>query len=232
MAEALYALPKEVAQNLQRSEKVPGLMKLRVAAQLLERHIGAEYTGAAFKDIRPFRTARGKPYLPGSNVEFNISHEDEIIAFGVSRGTDTIGVDLVSTTTSNGWEDRWLDGFRAAFSSAEWQGIHASDNPEVAFYVYWALKEAYLKATGEGISDNMAVGEAAVGPLDSKEFFDSGILGPFAIRRQGVSTGLYGRVYRLRDSVYAAVVSPRLLNEGCEVIQLDYDHVSIHFRLT
>jgi 4'-phosphopantetheinyl transferase len=109
-------------------------------------------------DIDPERLffesdSRGKPHLK-NNPEvsfpyFNLSHSRDMMVLGVSI-KQPIGVDVEYIRTR-------VDIFRLAkrfFSPAEFMDIKTAPQ-ELAkqkFYQYWTLKEAYLKATGDGIS--------------------------------------------------------------------------------
>jgi 4'-phosphopantetheinyl transferase len=94
---------------------------------------------------------RGKPYLapPVQGLQFNLSHSGELalLAFGCAR---EVGVDIERR--------RAVQDLRAlaelSFSREEyaaWCALSPGDQPG-AFFSCWARKEAFIKATGEGIS--------------------------------------------------------------------------------
>jgi len=84
-------------------------------------------------------------------VEFNLSHSDDLALVAVARAHQ-LGVDL----------ERWSEGVEHLelaerfFSPAERDALralaHAPDLVEAGFFAAWTRKEAYLKATGHGIS--------------------------------------------------------------------------------
>lgn len=105
--------------------------------------------------------ARGKPRLSkGVGLEFNLSHCRGLVACAVSQRI-ALGIDVERLDPNIS-----LDLARTCFASAEQAWLHGL--PETAkatgFYVLWTLKEAYIKATGLGLSQ----------PLDAFAFhFDS-----------------------------------------------------------
>lgn len=107
--------------------------------------------------------ARGKPYLtmpPGGALRFNVSHSGELALVAFTHGRE-IGVDIERR--------RPLDDLRSlartSFSAREYATLcslpprdHAS-----AFFACWSRKEAFIKATGEGVSQ-LGDFDVSVGP--------------------------------------------------------------------
>jgi 4'-phosphopantetheinyl transferase len=94
----------------------------------------------------------GKPYLAEPETDgplrFNISHSGELALVAVARGRE-VGVDveaLHDRRSVEGIAERW-------FTDAEVAELSELGEAErlAAFYRLWARKEAYLKATAEGI---------------------------------------------------------------------------------
>ncbi len=93
-------------------------------------------------------TPRGKPYLKSSiPIQFNVSHSNElgILAFG---WTDPIGVDVEYQRDMSDWV-QLADRF---FSPQEAQTVRRAPQQQQTFFQLWTAKEAYLKATGEGLA--------------------------------------------------------------------------------
>jgi 4'-phosphopantetheinyl transferase len=97
--------------------------------------------------------ARGKPSLSGeferSGIRFNISHSKGLALMAFTRGRE-LGVDIECINRSIEAEDI-ADHY---FSPTEVKALFALP-PEVrreAFFNCWTRKEAYIKATGEGLS--------------------------------------------------------------------------------
>ncbi len=93
----------------------------------------------------------GRLYLPKSNLYFNVSHTDSSWLLGFSFG-GKIGVDLEKLA---GNED--LTSLIAyAFSSIEADYCNGG-NLQERFLEIWTLKEAFLKAAGVGLVDNLGL---------------------------------------------------------------------------
>ena len=95
----------------------------------------------------------GRPYVAKPKafqyIKFNISHTDGLVALVVSRTCET-GIDVEN-------HDSNLDVYRLARSclspieARTVEGLLGNDAIR-AFYYFWTLKEAYLKARGRGLS--------------------------------------------------------------------------------
>ncbi|HLO86981.1 MAG TPA: 4'-phosphopantetheinyl transferase HetI [Nostocaceae cyanobacterium] len=113
---------------------------------ILGRYLGVEAAQVEFEYQQ-----RGKPLLGGrfadSGLYFNLSHSQDLGLLGVSRRA--IGVDLEYMRQMSDLEalaerfflEREVEVVRS-LSSVQQQEV---------FFRYWTCKEAYLKATGEGI---------------------------------------------------------------------------------
>ncbi len=123
-----------------------------IAARAQLRMILARYVG-----IDPYALvfsygSRGKPFLAQASkppLKFNLSHSGELALVAVTRDRD-IGVDLEEVRSfddAGGLAERF-------FSPQENAVLRAL--PETArleaFFCCWTLKEAYVKATGDGLA--------------------------------------------------------------------------------
>ena len=90
----------------------------------------------------------GKPLLVGHpDIHFNLSHCREAVACVVSRRP--VGIDVESV-------GRYKESVaRYTMNDEELAMIEAAERPEVAFIRLWTMKEARLKLTGEGITDDL-----------------------------------------------------------------------------
>jgi 4'-phosphopantetheinyl transferase len=89
------------------------------------------------------------PAHAGSNVTFNISHSGEIALFAFTRGRE-IGVDVEQVR-----RDSDLEAIARRFFSAHEQkqlAAFPAEEKVEAFFRCWTRKEAYIKATGDGLS--------------------------------------------------------------------------------
>ena len=81
-------------------------------------------------------------------LHFNVSHTRGLVALAVTRG-HRLGVDVerVTRTVMDGVADRH-------FAAAEVRDLRArpADEQATAFFEYWTLKEAYIKARGMGLA--------------------------------------------------------------------------------
>lgn len=87
----------------------------------------------------------GKPYFPEHpEVQFNVSHSGSYVACVVSCRESGVDIQEIRPEKAN------VAG--RYFSRWEQEYIRQSENPEKAFIEIWALRESYLKKTGEGLA--------------------------------------------------------------------------------
>ncbi len=107
----------------------------------------------------------GKPRLgrdcAGAELRFNLSHSRSRVALALAHGRD-VGIDIE-------WIDArrdWVPLAARIFSPrelAEWHALAPSQQP-AAFFQGWTRKEAYLKATGAGLTDALPAIEVTLAP--------------------------------------------------------------------
>lgn len=111
------------------------------------RHLLAARLGEQPQALVFATAARGKPFLPGSDLHFNLSHSEDRAALAVSS-LASLGIDLERFDRKVD-----LDGLsRRCFRPAEiarFAGMSAAEKQKAFFWV-WTAKEARMKATGEG----------------------------------------------------------------------------------
>ena len=88
----------------------------------------------------------GKPYLPGEDIYFNLSHAGTFAVCAVSCAPVGCDVELIRA---------YLPAVARRFDPAEARLLE--EEPDEArraelFFRLWTLKESYMKAVGEGIS--------------------------------------------------------------------------------
>jgi 4'-phosphopantetheinyl transferase len=114
-------------------------------------------------------SSRGKPTLikdiNPDKLEFNVSHSEELAIYGITRDR-LIGVD-VEYNRAMGDAEQLAKRF---FCPQEYEIIRSLNSPEKeqTFFQLWTAKEAYLKATGEGISgglDQIVVSLETINPF-------------------------------------------------------------------
>lgn len=120
----------------------------RQSRALLRRILGALLKRAP-ADL-PIRAGpRGKPYIPGGPLAFNLSHSGPLLLLGITRGT-ALGVDVEIERPR-----ALLEGLIRRCYAREEQADFAGLDPlarQRRFHVGWTIKEAYLKAIGQGIA--------------------------------------------------------------------------------
>ena len=92
------------------------------------------------------RNEYGKPLLPNTDIEFNVSHSRDRLLIAVTSGR-SLGVDIEFRRNGikmDAIADRW-------FAPAEREFFQGLEDPEIGFFDIWAKKEAYVKALGTGI---------------------------------------------------------------------------------
>lgn len=117
------------------------------------RAILSQYLGADQSHLQFSYGQRGKPRLAaefdGDTLRFNLAHSHELALYAFVRDRE-IGIDLEYIRPLSDAEEiaAW------AFSRHENAALEAL--PECkkieAFFSYWTCKEAYIKATGDGLS--------------------------------------------------------------------------------
>lgn len=112
----------------------------------------------------------GKPFLRSpvtvQDLHFNISHSGGQIVIALCNGR-RVGVDIERVVS----EADWLSVARTQYSVAEVSYLMSlpMEQRASAFYRLWTCKEAFLKATGQGLNDNIAEIEVRLHPGQDPE---------------------------------------------------------------
>ena len=95
---------------------------------------------------------RGKPKLPNTNLQFNVSHSQDIALYSITKN-NLIGIDI-EYLRSNVECSKIAERF---FNGIEYRIINnlSQDKQARTFFQFWTMKEAYLKATGEGLGGGL-----------------------------------------------------------------------------
>lgn len=120
-----------------------------IVARARLRHLLAARLDTTPETIRFSYGARGKPSLRGSEWRFNVSHCGDLAVFAFCRHRE-VGVDVESVRPL---ED--ADAIAARFFSprenAEYRSLQPAHRPR-GFFNCWTRKEAFIKATGDGLA--------------------------------------------------------------------------------
>ncbi len=145
--------------------------RFTVARGILRTLLG-RYLGRSAADLVFGQAGRGKPVLttPGGHGQmcFNVSHSDGRALFAFARGVE-VGIDLEAGARLG--ED-WPLIARRVFSAREQAELSsvAPAHRRAAFLDGWTRKEAYLKATAQGIVDGLTSIEVTLDPARPAAF--------------------------------------------------------------
>jgi len=136
-----------------------------VAARAWLRRLLGAYLGCDAKELTFSYSEKEKPALSGShasrNLEFNVSHSGTVALLAFGRGRQ-IGVDVEQIKT-----DFEVEAIAHRFFSAhEREQLSACVPPgrHAAFFRCWTRKEAYIKATGAGLSLPLSQFDVSIAP--------------------------------------------------------------------
>lgn len=122
---------------------------LSAAAWMLLKYGLENEFGVCLSDLEIQTGTHGKPYFAGDEgLEFNLSHSHHGIAAALSRRP--VGTDLQKILPYN---ERLADRI---CSEREKKLLKSAENPAKTLYSIWAMKESYVKFTGEGMTGNFA----------------------------------------------------------------------------
>ena len=122
-----------------------------VAAHALLRFALSQQAGGPPQNWRFATAERGKPYLidPPRDLRFSMTHTRGMVAVAVTEGVE-IGVD-VEPANRRAESMKLADRFFAPEETAMLRALEG-DARRDAFFAIWTLKEAVVKATGEGLA--------------------------------------------------------------------------------
>lgn len=182
-----------------------------LAGRALVRAFVARTRGGSPQAVSIREGPRGKPRLAAdqeseTDLEFNIAHTANVVVAAFSR-THSVGIDVETLDRT-----RNLDGLaERVLTGAEWDRWHSlAANAQPAFFFrVWTCKEAFLKATGQGLQRAPRTVECAfdggtvVGLRDVADYQPSSA--PDAAERWAV------RPFSVTDRVLGAVVRAEAL---------------------
>ena len=146
-------LSKSEVQKVQRYRHPQGQHDALIT-RLFIRSVLALYTEQDAQDLQFAITAHGKPELCNSSlpIRFNLSHSNNLIICAVCLNHD-IGCDVESLARKINIESI----AKRYFSAHEYQSLQmlSPAAQKTRFFEYWTLKEAFVKATGLGISQGL-----------------------------------------------------------------------------
>jgi len=134
------------------------------------RSILAHYLNVAPQNIKFTYLPQGKPILANCHqtcLEFNVSHSHNLALYAISESNQAVGIDLeiirpISSVLS--LAQRFFTPKEVAYITAL-----PPHQQTVTFLQFWTAKEAYLKATGEGLKGLQNI-ELTISATDSNQF--------------------------------------------------------------
>jgi 4'-phosphopantetheinyl transferase len=127
-----------------------------IAARVMLRWLLAGYTGAPAQSLQFHEGPFGKPSLASAagraDIQFNVSHCEDVALFAF-RLHECVGIDLERVRELQD-ADELVNRFFSRRENLEYQHLEPALKPQ-AFFNLWTRKEAFLKATGEGIGERL-----------------------------------------------------------------------------
>ncbi|XP_014221736.1 L-aminoadipate-semialdehyde dehydrogenase-phosphopantetheinyl transferase [Trichogramma pretiosum] len=135
--------------------------KAALVGRLLTRKFIKEASGLPYNEICVTRDVNNKPIFEHHSVpklNFNVSHQGSLTVFAGETRKVNIGVDVMKLEYTGGKSiDEFFKIMNRQFTDNEWKvikGCSSSTNQDKIsrFCRHWALKEAYTKALGMGLT--------------------------------------------------------------------------------
>ena len=115
-----------------------------IAGRGFLRSLLAHYLNTAPSTLEFHYGSYGKPFLKDSPIQFNLAHSQHLALYAVTRDR-AVGIDIEQVRVVD-----QLEGLvQRFFLPSEAQAIQSQP---ALFFQYWTCKEAFLKATGTGLS--------------------------------------------------------------------------------
>jgi 4'-phosphopantetheinyl transferase len=144
---------RERADRYRHQKSKHAFVRVRSALRVLLGH----YLGHPAESVRFDLGEKGKPRLAGTapnrGLVFNVSHSAEWALIALALDT-ALGVDVErirAMTHMEGMAERCL-----SVTELTWWETLPESQREAAFFSFWSCKEAFVKATGEGITLGLA----------------------------------------------------------------------------
>jgi phosphopantetheinyl transferase (holo-ACP synthase) len=122
---------------------------LSVLGNYITHRLLAHYTEIESIHEQLYANEYGKPLIAHPSLHFNLSHTHQAALIGLAHSP--LGVDVE-------WLHPKVDTaliLPTIANQAEQNSVQLAENPLQAFYTLWTQKEAYLKAIGTGLTDDL-----------------------------------------------------------------------------
>lgn len=137
-----------------------------LVGQVMIQYALKHYFNLDHSEILIKRTENGRPFVD-FDCDFNLAHDGNWVIFVSSNAPHCrLGVDVTRLNT----DLSIFEAFKEVFSPSEWLFINAGDlDKSKRFSCLWALKEAYTKAIGCGITVPLDLISFSIHKDDSSE---------------------------------------------------------------
>ena len=144
----LQMLSKEEQHRMRTIQSADGRSRFAVA-RIFVRQVLGTYLGILAEDVQISYETHGKPILlQPLDLQFNLSHSLDFAAIAITRGR-RVGIDVEVMQENLDF----LGIARHYFCPGEYSFVERRSPADRvgAFYTFWTSKEAYLKASGDGL---------------------------------------------------------------------------------
>lgn len=141
-----------------------------IAGRGILRSLLSNYIHVSPENIKFDYLPHGKPILASHHcqpqLQFNVSHSHDLALYIISESDKTVGIDVElmrPLPQALSLAQRFLTARETAYLASL-----SPNQQSLKFFQFWTAKEAYLKATGEGLTGLQSI-ELIVSPTDSKQ---------------------------------------------------------------
>lgn len=121
-----------------------------LVSTLMKKILLGKYLNCPPEEVRFSENENKKPLLINQpDLHFNTSHSGDWLVFIFSNLPCGIDIEKIK------WNFEFDDVMEYSFHPQEKEYVLKSANPHVSFFRIWTMKESLLKATGEGLIDNL-----------------------------------------------------------------------------
>ncbi|MCI3939185.1 4'-phosphopantetheinyl transferase superfamily protein [Chryseobacterium aahli] len=145
--EKLVEMPLDFQQRVSRYKKWQNVQASIIGRLLLDNLIKTFDLNLSIEKL--VYNSNQKPYFENTNIFFNVSHTEDIVVC-VITDINEIGIDIEKLQNIN------INNFKNFLTRHEWETLNNSQNAMDSFISLWTQKESVIKATGYGLSLNLA----------------------------------------------------------------------------
>jgi 4'-phosphopantetheinyl transferase len=142
---AIPSADRDVVEQLRDVERDRRVVQLAVRRSVVASHLGIPLAEVALG-----HDARGAIVCAAAGICLSASHHDDITVLALADGVQAVGVD-VEPTGDEDW-DAALDEVLTPLELGALEGLPPVER-EPAYFTCWTMKEAVMKALGDGLSD-------------------------------------------------------------------------------